>query len=144
MDMFIHLSSYIYKNLMISQTNEYALRAMIWLTKNKGKPQTTKQIAKEMKIPVDYLAKILQILTRNEILSSQRGKSGGYKVNKDPKKISPLDIIMAVDPIRSITCCPIGLKAHKHNLCPMHKKIESAYNLMKDAFRSCNLEELSS
>lgn len=128
---------------MISQTNEYALRAMVWLTKNREKPQTTSQIAKEMKIPVDYLAKILQTLTRAGILSSQRGKSGGYVMLKDPRELSPLDVIMAVDPIRSIESCPIGLKAHEHELCPMHQKIETAFNLIKDAFRSCNLEELS-
>lgn len=129
---------------MISQTAEYALYAMTWLTMHSESAQTTDQIAHGMKIPPDYLSKVLQQLKKEGLVISQRGLRGGFSLARAPSEITPLDIITAIDPINEFTRCPLGLKAHKHKLCSIHRKLNEAISNVKEAFDSSSMEELCS
>ena len=59
--------------MLISQTAEYALRAVISLARDPSTAQTTRQIAASTHVPAGYLSKVLQALGRAEIVVSQRG-----------------------------------------------------------------------
>ncbi|MEO6809766.1 MAG: Rrf2 family transcriptional regulator, partial [Isosphaeraceae bacterium] len=63
---------------MISQTAEYALRAIVFLGGHVGRPATTRQIAATTKVPVGYLSKVLQSLGKAGLVDAQRGLHGGY------------------------------------------------------------------
>lgn len=65
---------------MISQTAEYALPAIVYFAENSGIGQTTDQIAKATQIPAAYLSKVLQQLSRAQIVQSQRGLGGGFSL----------------------------------------------------------------
>ncbi|MBN1845959.1 MAG: Rrf2 family transcriptional regulator [Sedimentisphaerales bacterium] len=60
-------------------------------------PVLAKSIAKQYRIPLDYLLKILQQLVRANVLNSVRGPHGGFTLARQPAKVSFLDIIEAVD-----------------------------------------------
>lgn len=63
---------------MISQTIEYALRAMIYLTGLKqGTSANSEVISKRTKVPKGYLSKILRDLVVADLVKSQRGPTGG-------------------------------------------------------------------
>ena len=64
--------------MALTQTAEYALRAVIWLAQNPGSPQTTSRIADATHVPASYLPKVLQPLVRAGLLNGQRGIGGGY------------------------------------------------------------------
>lgn len=53
---------------MISQTAEYALRAIVFLADQRGTPRTTAQIAEVTQIPAGYLAKVMQSLSRVKLV----------------------------------------------------------------------------
>jgi Rrf2 family nitric oxide-sensitive transcriptional repressor len=127
--------------VMISQTAEYALRAMVFLAM-RGAAATTVQIAEVTKVPVHYLSKILQQLGRCELVSSQRGIGGGFVLSRPIGKISVLDIVNAVDPIQKIETCPLGLEFHGLNLCPLHKRLSEATCAVEEAYASSTLAEL--
>ncbi len=97
---------------MISQTAEYALRAVVFLAMNSGKAHTNHQISTTTKVPAAYLSKVLQSLVKAQLVHSQRGLGGGFVLVKPPEAISILEVINAVDPILRIRTCPLGLKAH--------------------------------
>ena len=46
---------------MITQTAEYALRAIVFLADQQGAPKTTQQIAEATQVPAGYLAKVMQM-----------------------------------------------------------------------------------
>ena len=71
--------------LSVSQTAEYALRAVVWLAHKPGECQTTTQLADGTLVSPSYLPKVLQPLGRAGILSSQRGIRGGYALRRDPE-----------------------------------------------------------
>ena len=127
---------------MFSQTAEYALRAMSVLAARSPSSMTTEEIAGATRVPPAYLSKVLQALRKAGIVQSQRGIGGGVSLVEEPGDITILRIINAVDPIRRITECPIGLTAHGLRLCPMHSRLDSALAMVEDVFRDTTLGEL--
>jgi Rrf2 family transcriptional regulator, nitric oxide-sensitive transcriptional repressor len=129
---------------MFSTTLEYALRAVTWLAARPDEAATTQRIAEATQMPEDYLSKVLQQLVRAGVLDSQRGRNGGFRLARDPAAISMLEVVTAVDPIPRITTCPLGLREHGVKLCPLHRRLDDAYQLVEQAFRSTTLDELIS
>ncbi len=127
---------------MISQTAEYALRAMTYLADQERTPHTTAQIASATQIPAGYLAKVMQSLSRVRVVKSQRGLNGGFTLNRDPAKLNMLEIINAVDPIRRFHECPLGLPTHTGDLCPLHQRLDEAAQMLETYFRQTTIAQL--
>jgi len=127
---------------MFSQTAEYALRAMSVLAARSPSLMTTEEIADAARIPPAYLSKVLQALRKAGIVLSRRGIGGGVSLAEDSQDVTILEIINAVDPIRRITECPIGLSAHGVRLCPMHSRLDSALAMVEEAFGDTTLAQL--
>jgi Rrf2 family protein len=127
---------------MISQTAEYALRAIVFLASREGAPQVTAEIAEVTRVPAGYLAKVLQNLGRGGLVKSQRGIHGGFVLARDPGSISVLEVINAVDPIKRIHECPLGLEQHGTNLCPLHRKLDDAMALIEKTFGDYSVADL--
>jgi Rrf2 family transcriptional regulator, nitric oxide-sensitive transcriptional repressor len=127
---------------LISQTTEYALRAVVFLAMNPGKSHTVQDIAKVTKVPTPYLAKVLQALSKGQIVKSQRGLGGGFLLAKEPSEISVLSIVDLVDPIKRIHSCPLELAAHGVKLCQLHKRMDEAMAHVERCFAESNIQEL--
>jgi Rrf2 family transcriptional regulator, nitric oxide-sensitive transcriptional repressor len=126
---------------MISQTAEYALRAIVYLASQPGEPRTVQQIAEATRVPAGYLSKVMQGLSRAGLVHSQRGLHGGFTLNVTPDRLTVFDVVQAVDPLRRITSCPLGLKGHV-NLCPLHRRLDNAMGLVEKALRESTIAEL--
>lgn len=127
---------------MISQTAEYALRAMVYLAQYPERSHTNRQIARVTRVPTGYLAKVLQNLSRAGLITSRRGLGGGFALAKPASEITVYEVIQAVDPIPRITACPLKLKAHKDKLCPLHQRLDNAWELVERSFRNTTLSEI--
>lgn len=125
---------------MLSQTAEYALRAMVSLAR--GGARTAQEVAAEARVPLDYLSKILNSLGRAGLVSAQRGRGGGFQTSRPVAEISVLQVVSAVDPVQRILSCPLGLAAHGTNLCPLHRKLDDAARSIEDAFRETSIGSL--
>ena len=128
--------------IMLSQTVEYALRAMVYLAARPGESHKTREIARTTQVPPSYLPKILQSLAKAGLVASQRGLRGGAVLTRDPGEISLLDVVDAVDPIRRIDTCPLSLKSHEKGLCPLHRRLDEVYAATREAFAATALDEL--
>ncbi len=124
---------------MISQTAEYALRAVVALAQATEKPHTASEIAQLTKVPEHYLSKVLHALAKAEVVHSQRGLHGGYVLAHPPDRLPLLTVINAVDPIRHIESCPLKLATHGTHLCPLHKKVNASISLIEDLFRDATI-----
>lgn len=127
---------------MLSQTVEYALRAATFLATSPEDPRTVDQIAQATRVPVAYLAKVMQGLVRGGLVSSRRGVGGGFTLVRPPREVRIIEIVQAVDPIRRITTCPLGLASHGSRLCPLHRRLDQALEAMERAFASTTLAEV--
>jgi Rrf2 family transcriptional regulator, nitric oxide-sensitive transcriptional repressor len=127
---------------MLSQTIEYALRAMIHLaTLEPGAAANSEEIARRTKVPRGYLSKVMRDLVVAGLVRSQRGPNGGFALARGPSDICMLDVVDAVDPITRITKCPLGNPAHTQ-LCPLHSRLDYALSLVEAEFRRTSLAEI--
>ncbi|MBN1854930.1 MAG: Rrf2 family transcriptional regulator [Pirellulales bacterium] len=126
---------------MLQRTAEYALRTVIWMAREPGCAQTSHQIAKGTRVPPRYLYKVLQTLVREGMLRSQPGPGGGFTLERDPDKISLLDVVDAIGPIGRICSCPLGLKSHK-DLCPLHRHLDRAYAVLEEELARTTVGEV--
>lgn len=128
--------------MLISKTSEYALRSVVFLAMNPGSLYTSEGLSRDVRVPARYLVKVMQALARAGIVHTQRGKKGGYRLVRTPDKISLFDIIHAVDPIKKISSCPLGLASHGTTLCPLHRKLDQSAEMAYDAFRATSVASL--
>jgi Rrf2 family protein len=92
--------------MKLSRKSDYALRAVRCCTKlPKGHYGSIRFISESESIPREFLAKILKELTTRKILISFRGVTGGYILARDPKEISFLDVIEAMNGTVHINLC---------------------------------------
>jgi Rrf2 family protein len=126
---------------MISQTAEYALRAIVYLA-GQEVARTTLEIAKTTHVPAGYLAKVMQSLSRAGLVKSQRGLNGGFTLAHDPRELSILKVINAVDPIQRIAECPLGIPSHGRRLCPLQHRLDQAAAMVEKAFGDTMVAEL--
>lgn len=127
---------------MLSQTIEYALRAMTHLASlPPEKTVSSETIAEKTQVPRNYLSKVMRDLVLAELVTSQRGPNGGFGLTRPPERITILDVVNAVDPIKRITKCPLGNPAHLR-LCPLHRRMDDALALVEKEFGRTTLCEL--
>lgn len=116
---------------MLSQTAEYALRAVASLAPNKGQLVPTNELAKLADVPPPYLAKVLQQLAAAEIIRGRRGVGGGYTLSRDPSDISLLEVALAVGPIREPRS-ELTLRSKADGLADLHQLIDSSAAHLRD------------
>ena len=90
---------------------EWAMHSCVNLSWLPGEAVTAKRLAAFYDLPTAYLNKQLQALTRAGILTSISGPKGGFQLARDPRKISLLDIVIAIDGADDAFRCTEILKA---------------------------------
>lgn len=110
--------------MIFSRTSQYAIQALIYLAiQPSGKRLLNREIAQSLGVPSPYLAKILQGLSRQRLLLSSRGRTGGFSLRPDVEKVSLLDVVLLTDGARMDRECLLGLKAcQDETACPLHRK----------------------
>jgi Rrf2 family transcriptional regulator, nitric oxide-sensitive transcriptional repressor len=129
---------------MLSQTVEYACRAMASLAYRPEALVPTPELAEITKVPSNYLAKVLQTLAGADLIVGRRGVGGGYRLARRPEEITLLEVINAVSPVERIRTCPLGLENHGPNLCPLHKRMDEAARRVIEVFGETTLADVVS
>lgn len=123
---------------MLSQTCEYALRAVACLAQRPGEFVTASDLADATSVPSDYLSKVLQQLAGAKVVQGRRGVGGGYRLARDPDEISLYDIIDAMGVIQRLRSCPTHGDESKA-LCPLHATVDAAIHAAENVFRAKTL-----
>ena len=108
--------------MYISQTAQYALRSMSCMaTKPAGITVRAQDLSSETGIPIFYLSKIMRQLVKAGLLSSQKGHSGGFKLNRPLDEIYFADILKAIDTEFDYKKCVFGWgECSEESPCIMH------------------------
>lgn len=91
---------------MISQKARYAFRALIALARRgEGHSVVIAELARAEDIPQKFLEQILLDLKRAGLVTSRRGKIGGYMLIKDPREIFFGEVLRLIDgPVAPLPC----------------------------------------
>ena len=112
---------------MLSKSCRYGIRAVIYLASRPFSEGKTgiKKISSELDLPAPFLAKILQQLAKQKILSSTKGPNGGFSILKDSRKVTLFDIVRTIDGNDIFTDCVMhngscqNVEKEKKQ-CPLH------------------------
>ena len=132
---------------MFSKTCEYGIRAAIFIASESYQNNRVglRAIAEKIDSPEAFTAKILQILSKNNIIHSIKGVGGGFEIPKENmSQIKLSQIVTALDGDRVFTGCGLGLnQCSEDHPCPVHDKFKSIRNELAFMLENTNLEELA-
>ncbi len=120
---------------MLSVTAQYALRAFVYLAaQDRTQPVLAKEIARQTRVPLQYLSRVLNSAVRAGLLESSRGVGGGFRLTRPPNKIKLLDVLSPYDDVLDRSRCPFGQpRCNDDHPCGFHdhwKPIAVAYRQM--------------
>lgn len=127
---------------LLSQTTEYALRAVVVLAGNGATSRTARELTEETGVPAPYLQKVLRTLVSAGILASRRGPTGGFVLRRPAETLTVLDVVNAVEPLERITVCPLG-RPHHVELCPLHRCLDAATGSLMESLARMTIAELN-
>jgi Rrf2 family protein len=110
--------------VFFSKACELGIQAVLFLSIKKEKVVfNAEEISKELKVPKEFVSKVLQTLTHKGIVGSKKGKNGGFYLAKNPNNIYLIDIIEAIDGDKIFKSCVLGFPGcSNENPCPVHNK----------------------
>ena len=131
--------------MMFSRACEYALQATLYLgAQASGKPILQRQISGALHIPPHFLGKVLQSLSRSGLITSRKGKTGGFCLARSPGTIALFDIIEAVDGTGTLDGCLLGFPGcGDDHPCPFHNEWKEAKTIILRGLQDRSLQELS-
>jgi Rrf2 family protein len=117
---------------MMTKTGLHAIRAMAVLAKFADKGYVgANRVAEEINAPPNYLGKLLQSLARESLVESQKGIGGGFRLARDPNRITLYDVIDPIEHLGRWTGCVLGWReCSDEHPCAVHerwKKVRADY-----------------
>ena len=132
---------------MFSKACEYGIRAVVYIAAAQSNAEIKvgiEDICRHIEAPRHFTAKILQILSRTHIISSQKGLGGGFFLDDAQKKAPLVKIVEAIDGNKIFVGCGLGLKqCSEDKPCPIHHQFKGIRNRLNDMMRQTTVEELA-
>ncbi len=129
---------------MLSQTAEYALRAVLYLAEQPhGRPVRVEEIGDALDIPANYLSKTLAALVRAGVLGSMRGPHGGFRMGVAPEDLPLMRVVAPFDDIGSRRHCLLGNpECSDHAACSAHRAWKETSARVEQFFRSTTVADI--
>jgi Rrf2 family protein len=142
--------------LKLTKKADYGLIAMCHLSRQAAQPApstlrgtaSAKDIADAYKIPLPLLSKVLQTLVRSGLLESEQGAAGGYRLARDARDITTLEVIRGIDGPIILTHCFTEHSQHtecdQSNGCPVREPLRKVHEGILRLLSSITVADLSS
>jgi Rrf2 family protein len=128
---------------VLSQTVEYALRATLYITRQK-RVVPLREVAQAVHAPPRYLAKILGSLTRNGLLESRRGRDGGFCIAPRNTNVPLASIVAVFEPTEPRRCLLGRGVCGQVPSCAVHEKWAPIARATSDFFAGTTLDQMQS
>ncbi len=90
--------------LKLTRKADYGLIALKHMAAKSGSA-SAREISDTYGIPLPLLSKVLQNLARSGFVQSEHGANGGYRLRREPNKITTLEVIRSIDGPIFLTSC---------------------------------------
>lgn len=130
--------------LKLTKKADYGLMAMKHLAECRA-ACSAKDLAEAYGIPQEALAKILQRLVKAGLLVSQHGTNGGYFLSRDARRITALEVIMAIDGPLFITSCVTksGSECGQVSKCTVREPLRKVNESIQEALSRITIWEMN-
>jgi Rrf2 family protein len=117
---------------------------MVYLARQPAnKPTFQRDISDALNIPQHFLGKILQLLSRHGIVTSRKGRGGGFYLAKPAAQISPYEVITAIDGPHNLSSCLFGFPCcDDEQPCPVHSEWKEIRLAVEQLLQHTNFDSL--
>ena len=129
---------------ILSQTADYALRAVLYVAEQaEDEPVQVAKMAEALRIPQNYLSKILHQLARTGVLSSTRGKAGGFQLAVPADRLRLITVIAPFDRFEQRRQCLLGRpECSDRTACAAHGRWKHVADTLVAFFRETSVADL--
>ncbi|WP_038056147.1 RrF2 family transcriptional regulator [Thermodesulfobacterium hydrogeniphilum] len=128
----------------ITIEEDYAIRTVTYLAKYPERIIPRREISKIMQISKNFLAKIAQKLEKAKIIKIYKGRKGGYKLTKEPEKVTLLKVIEEIKGEIFLNKCLFNSKAcHRSSYCSVHKVWKEIKNFFRIILSQSHFKDLA-
>ena len=132
--------------MKLSSKGRYAVMALADLAKfDANEPVSLRDISLRQGISLVYLEQLFLKLKKNKIVSSVRGKKGGYVLNKNSTEIKISEVLLAVEEkVKTVGCEKHSKKAcnGKSTKCITHNLWDDLEQHINKFFDNVSLNDL--
>jgi Rrf2 family protein len=131
---------------MFSNSSKYAIKAVLYLAIHSSelKKIRVKNISEPINVPQAYIAKLLQELSRHNIVSSTRGPNGGFYLNNTNLNIPLIEIVNVIDGGDRLNSCLLSLhNCNSQKPCPLHNFAEPFSTALIEHLKQNTIEDLA-
>lgn len=128
----------------LNRLTDYAVVVMSQMALRGGETRSAQQISEDTGVPLPTVAKLLNLLGRAKLVTSQRGASGGYTLSAEPEAITVAQIIQAMEGPIALTACVDGATdcCGSEAFCPMRGNWNRVNDAIRGALTSVTLAEM--
>jgi len=133
--------------MIFSNTTEYAIRGLAELAgrSNAANTMLLDQLVAGTTLPRDFMAKIFQRLVKARLLTSAKGRGGGFALARPAHQITLMDIVEAIEGPKPLDGCVVGLERCNDDMpCPQHDLYKPIRQRLKDYMNTTTLADLAS
>ena len=130
---------------MFSRACEYAIRAVIYIASlsKKGEKVGLKDICKAIEAPEYFTAKILQNLTKQRVIRSSRGPTGGFYI-PEGQEVHMIDVVTVIDGDHIFYGCGLGLNiCSEEKPCPIHNQFKSIREDLRELMETTTARQMA-
>ena len=131
--------------MMISTRGRYALRVLIDLAEQQnGEYIPMKEVAARQDISLNYIERIMPILTKAKLVDVLHGKGGGYKLTKMPDQYKVGDILRLIEgDLAPVACLGCNAKeCTRMDQCRTFSMWNKFYSITNEYFDNITLSDL--
>ena len=129
----------------LNRLTDYAVVVMSQMAQQPGQMRNSSEISQDSNVPLPTVAKILNALSKADLVVAQRGASGGYSLSRAPREIAVSEIIQALEGPIALTACVTGATetCDGESLCPLRGHWNKVNLAIKQALDRVSLEEIA-
>lgn len=130
--------------ISLGKKGDYSVRAVLDLAMSyrKGR-RKAQEIATSMRIPEQYLSRVLADLVHSGLIKATAGRDGGYELARPPSQIHLLDVVEAAEgEIELRECLLRGVPCQSNGTCSVHQVWSEAQEAMMRRLRRATFAEM--
>lgn len=130
--------------MRLSKTTEYALSVLAFMATRNQKMYAAELLHQELKIPRQYLRRLMTDLSKKGFIVSTRGRSGGFVFARDISTINIAQVIDAMEGVDAMNTCLLGFTACiAGHPCVMHDLWTESRSKMIETLTKTTLADLN-
>jgi len=131
--------------MIFSKSFGYAVRGVLYITLMQESKQfvQVEEIAHKLAVPRYFMGKILKKLVKANMLSSAKGKAGGFTINDHTKQLSLVNLVSITDGLDTFHHCVLCLQeCNAQNHCPVHDQMNGVRQKLMEVLSATTINDL--